>query len=161
MLWLQFTKCIHAQCGKIKRLLLFTWKIFGEKVVILYEWSDYKKRVLVKCNDDRLYLAEKISWNQYSSNLSCKTFLSRNIYYFFFVKSKNLYKDICRCPCRRFEDDFRKFTSSDMMRGKLWMIWLISINVCYRTHSSKHQISKNRGPPGGATISTHFLRAKH
>ena len=75
------TKCIHAQCGKIKRLLLFTWKIFGEKVVILYEWPDYKKRALVKCNDDRLYLAENISWNQYS--LLKQLFVKRFFYEIF------------------------------------------------------------------------------
>ena len=72
---------IHAQCGKIKRLLLFTWKIFGEKVVILYEWPDYKKRALVKCNDDRLYLAENISWNQYS--LLKQLFVKRFFYEIF------------------------------------------------------------------------------
>ena len=44
---------------KNQKITLIYVKIFGEKVVILYEWSDYKKRVLVKCNDDRLYLAEK------------------------------------------------------------------------------------------------------
>ena len=98
---------------KNQKITLIYVKIFGEKVVILYEWSDYKKTVLVKCNDDRLYLAEKYFVKSILKQLS------RNIYYFFFVKSKNLSKDICRCPCCRFEDDFRKFTSSDMMRGKL------------------------------------------
>ena len=152
VLWLQFTKCINAQCRKIKRILLFAWKIFGEKVVILYEWPDYKKRALVKCNDDRLYLAENISWNQYS--LLKQLFVKRFFYEIFTASFLSNQKTFLKTFTKSHD-------TAKLISRNRETLNLISINVCYRTHSSKHQISKNRGPPGGATISTHFLRAKH
>ena len=46
--------CTVWKNQKITLIKLFTLKIFGEKVVILYGWSDYKKTVLVKCNENKL-----------------------------------------------------------------------------------------------------------